>query len=59
MTYRGAMGKLILFLLAAIVLFMIVSAVISALHFLFWVALVALILVGVFRLGAVMRRSSR
>ena len=59
MTYRGAMGKLILFLLAAIVLFMIVSAVISALHFLFWVALVALILVGVFRLGGVMRRSSR
>ena len=57
MTYRGAMGKLILFLLAAIVLFMIVSAVISALHFLFWVALVALILVGVFRLGGVMRRS--
>jgi hypothetical protein len=33
--------------------------VISALHFLFWVALVALILVGVFRLGGVMRRSSR
>jgi hypothetical protein len=31
--------------------------VISALHFLFWVALAALILVGVIRLGGVMRRS--
>jgi hypothetical protein len=38
-------------------LFMVVSVVISALHFLFWVALVALILVGVIRLGGVMRRS--
>ena len=55
MTYRGAMGKLILFLLAAIVLFMIVSAVISALHFLFWVALAALVVVGVMRLTSARR----
>ena len=58
-TYRGGMGRLILILLAVLALFMVISVVISALHFLFWVALVALILVGVFRLGAVMRRSSR
>ena len=58
-TDRGVMGRLILILLAVLALFMVISVVISALHFLFWVALVALILVGVFRLGAVMRRSSR
>ena len=58
-TYRGVMGRLILILLAVLALFMVISVVISALHFLFWVALVALILVGVFRLGSVMRRSSR
>jgi hypothetical protein len=57
--YRGAMGRLILILLAVLAFFMVISVVISALHFLFWVALVALILVGVFRLGGVMRRSSR
>jgi uncharacterized membrane protein YccC len=55
-TYRRAMGRLILILLAVLALFVVISMVISALHFLFWVALVALILVGVFRLG-VMRRS--
>ena len=58
-TYRGAMGRLILILLAVLALFVVISMVISALHFLFWIALVALILVGVFRLGSVMRRSSR
>ena len=58
-TYRGVMGRLILILLAVLALFMVISVVISALHFLFWVALVALVLVGVFRLGSVMRRSSR
>ena len=57
--YRRAMGRLILILLAVLALFLVVSVVISALHFLFWIALVALILVGVFRLGSVMRRSSR
>ncbi len=58
-TYRGAMGRLILILLAVLALFVVISMVISALHFLFWVALIALILVGAFRLGGVMRRSSR
>ena len=58
-TYRGGMGRLILILLAVLALFMVISVVISALHFLFWVALVALILVGVFRLGGLMRRSDR
>jgi hypothetical protein len=58
-TYRGAMGRLILILLAVLAIFLVISMVISALHFLFWVALIALIVVGVFRLGGVMRRSSR
>jgi hypothetical protein len=53
------MGKLILFLLAAVVLFMIVSAVISTLHFLFWLAVVVFVLLGAFRLTAMMRRPSR
>jgi hypothetical protein len=57
--YRGTMGRLILILLAVLALFVVISMVISALHFLFWIALIALILVGVFRLGGVMRRSSR
>lgn len=57
-TYRGVMGRLILILLAVLALFVVISMVISALHFLFWVALIALVLVGVFRLGSVMRRSS-
>jgi hypothetical protein len=58
-TYRRTMGRLILILLAVLAIFLVISMVISALHFLFWVALIALILVGVFRLGGVMRRSSR
>jgi len=57
-TYRGAMGRLILILLAVLALFVVISMVISALHFLFWVAVIALVLVGVFRLGGLMRRSS-
>jgi uncharacterized integral membrane protein len=58
-TYRRTMGRLILILLAVLAIFVVISMVISALHFLFWVALIALILVGVFRLGGVMRRSNR
>ena len=38
--YRGAMGRLILILLAVLALFLVVSVVISALHFLFYVALI-------------------
>ena len=37
------MGMFILLVLAAIALFIILSAVISALHFLFWIAVVALL----------------
>lgn len=57
--YRGCMGKLILIVLAAIALFMILSAVISALHFLFWVAVVALLVFAGLRLAGGARRWSR
>jgi len=56
--YRERMGRLILILLAVLAIILVVSMVISALHFLFWVAVIALVLVGVFRLGGLMRRSS-
>jgi hypothetical protein len=59
MTYRGGMGKLILILLAAVALFMIVSAVISALHFLFMFAVIAAVIFGALWLGSGMRRRSR
>jgi hypothetical protein len=59
MAYRGDMGKFILILIAALVLFMIVSAVISALHFLFWVAVVAVLILGALRLSSGMRRRER
>src|SRR5262249_28134346 len=57
--YRGCMGMLILIVLAAIALFLIVSAVISALHFLFWIAVLALIAVVGFRLVGGARRWAR
>jgi hypothetical protein len=39
---------------------MVVSAVLSALHFLFWVAVIAVLCVGALRLtGTVRRRSHR
>ena len=53
------MGKLLLLVLAVIAAFMIVSAVVSALHFIFWVAVVALIVVVGLRLTGSARRSSR
>ncbi len=59
MTYRGGMWRLMLILLAALVAFMIVSAVISALHFLFWIAVVMVVVVGALRLSSGMRRRSR
>ena len=59
MAYRGDMGKFILILIAALALFMIVSAVISALHFLFWVAVVAVLILGALRLSSSMRRRER
>jgi uncharacterized membrane protein len=57
--YRGCMGKLLLIVLAAIVAFMLLSVVISALHFIFWVAVVALIVVVGLRLTGGARRWSR
>ena len=44
------MGKLLLIVLAAIAAFMLLGVVISALHFIFWVAVVALIVVVGLRL---------
>jgi hypothetical protein len=52
------MGRLILIILGVLIAFMAISLVISALHFLFWIAIVALIVLGVVRLGGVMRRHS-
>ena len=57
--YRGRMGKLLLVVLAVIAAFMILSIVISALHFIFWVAVVALIVVVGMRLTSGARRRSR
>jgi hypothetical protein len=52
------MGRLILIILGVLVAFMAISLVISALHFLFWIAIVALVVLGVVRLGGAMRRHS-
>ena len=57
--YRGSMGMFILLVLAAIALFIILSAVISALHFLFWIAVVALLVFAGLRLAGGARRRSR
>ena len=53
------MGRLLLIVLAAIAAFMVLSAVISALHFIFWVAVVALLVVVGMRLVVGTRRWSR
>ena len=53
------MGKLLLVVLAAIAAFMVLGIVISALHLIFWVAVVALIVVVGMRLTGSARRSSR
>lgn len=58
-TYCEGMGRLILILLAALFVFFLVSIVISALHFLFWVAIVALVIVGALHLSGMTRRSAR
>ena len=57
--YRGCMGRLLLIVLAALVVFMLVSMVISALHFLFWIAVLAVLIVGGLRLVGGARRWSR
>jgi len=53
------MGKLLLIVLAAIAAFMILSIVVSALHFIFWVAVVALLVVVGMRLVSGTRCWSR
>jgi hypothetical protein len=55
--YRGGMGRVILILLAALAVVMLVSLVISALHFLFWIAVVAVVILGALRLSQGMRRA--
>jgi predicted membrane protein len=57
--YRGCMGRLLLIVLAAIAAFMLLGIVVSALHFIFWVAVVALIVVVGMRLTSGARRRSR
>ena len=59
LAYREGMGKLLLILLAAFAVFMLISLVISALHFLFWVALVVVLVLGALRLTSAMRHSPR
>jgi uncharacterized membrane protein YccC len=58
-TYREGMGRLILILLAALIVFLVISAVISVLHFLFWFAVVALVVVGALHLSRGRRRAAR
>jgi hypothetical protein len=50
------MGKILLFLLGIFAVIMLISFVISALHFLFYVALIAVIVVAAMRLTGGMRR---
>lgn len=57
--YRGCMGRLLLIVLAGIAAFMLLGVVVSALHFIFWVAVVALIVVVGLRLTGSARRWSR
>ena len=59
LAYREGMGKLLLILLAAFAVFMLISLVISALHFLFWIGLVVLVVFGALRLTSVLRHSPR
>jgi hypothetical protein len=53
------MGLLLLVVLAVIAFFFVVSVVISALHFLFWIAVLALLVVAGLRLMRGARRWSR
>ena len=59
LAYREGMGKLLLILLVAFAVFMLISLVISALHFLFWIALVVLVVFGALRLTSALRHSPR
>ncbi len=57
------MGRLILYVVGALVavfiVMMIISLVIGAVKFLFWVALAGLLIVGALRLTATMRKHAR
>jgi energy-coupling factor transporter ATP-binding protein EcfA2 len=59
LAYREGMGKLLLILLVAFAVFMLISLVVSALHFLFWIALVVLVVFGALRLTSALRHSPR
>jgi len=60
LAYRGGMGKILLFLIGVFAVIMLISIAISALHFLFYVALIAVIVVGALRLtGSARRRRAR
>jgi hypothetical protein len=53
------MGRLLLIAVGVLLAFMVASMVISALHFIFWVAVLALLVVGGLRLAGGARRWSR
>jgi predicted membrane protein len=53
------MGRLLLIVLAGIAAFMLLGIVVSALHFIFWIAVVALIVVVGMRLTGSARRRAR
>jgi hypothetical protein len=57
--YRGCMGRIFLILIAALAVLMVISAVIATLHLLFWIALIAVLVIGAVRLGGGTRRRSR
>jgi hypothetical protein len=53
------MGRILLILIAALVVFMLVSVFIATLHLLFWIAVIALLGIGVLRFSGGARRRSR
>jgi len=59
LAYRGGMGKILLIVLAAFVALMVIGVIVSALHFLFVVALIAVIVIVGLRLTTGVRRRSR
>ncbi len=57
--YRGGMGRILLIVLAAFVALMVIGVIVSALHFLFVVALIAVVVILGLRLTTGVRRRSR
>jgi hypothetical protein len=53
------MGRIFLVVIAALAVIMLLSAIVAALHVLFWVALIAVVGIVALRLGRGTRRSSR